>query len=102
MMNAMHLLVDLDRDAVRVTTELRWSPMTAVLVLASAWWVKGPLLVAAAWCADLRNGRVLPLVALAATLSFAPSSTGAVRRTRSASGRLSACRTLHRSRPAMR
>jgi membrane-associated phospholipid phosphatase len=71
---ALQLLVDLDRDAVRATSALRCAPATAVLVLVSAWWVKGPLLVAAGWCADLRNGRVLPLVALSATMSFAVAS----------------------------
>ncbi len=74
MSDALQLLVDLDHVAVRATTELRWSPATAVLALVSAWWVKGPLLVAAAWGADLRNGRVFPLVAFAATLSFALAS----------------------------
>jgi undecaprenyl-diphosphatase len=74
MSDVLQLLVDLDHHAIRATTELRWSPATAVLTLVSAWWVKGPLLVAAGWCADLRNGRVFPLVALAATLSFALAS----------------------------
>ena len=72
--NALQLLVNLDHDAVRATAELRWSPATAVLALVSAWWVKGPLLVATGWCADLRNGRRFPLVAVAATLSFAVAS----------------------------
>jgi membrane-associated phospholipid phosphatase len=74
MSSLLHLLVDLDREAIRATTELRCGAATAVLALASAWWVKGPLLVAAGWCADLRNGRALPLVAIAATLSFAIAS----------------------------
>ncbi len=71
---ALQLLVELDHDAIRATTELRSSPATAVLALVSAWWVKGPLLVAAGWCADLRNRRLFPLVALAATASFALAS----------------------------
>jgi membrane-associated phospholipid phosphatase len=70
MSDVLQFLIGLDRDAIRVTGELRWSPATAVLVLASAWWVKGPLLVAAGYCSDLRNRRLLPLVALAATASF--------------------------------
>jgi membrane-associated phospholipid phosphatase len=74
MSNALQLLVELDHDALRATTELRWGPATAVLALASAWWVKGPLLVATGWCADLRNGRAFPLVALAAGLSFVLAS----------------------------
>jgi membrane-associated phospholipid phosphatase len=72
--NALQLLVELDHDAVRATAELRWNPATAVLALVSAWWVKGPLLVTAGWCADLRNRRLVPLVALTATVSFALAS----------------------------
>ena len=70
MSDALQLLISLDHHAVRVTGELRWAPATAVLALASSWWIKGPLLVAAGFCADLRNRRLLPLVALAATASF--------------------------------
>jgi membrane-associated phospholipid phosphatase len=72
--NALQLVVDLDQDAVRATTALRWSPATAFLLLASAWWVKGPLLVGVGWCSDLRNRRLLPLVAGTAALSFAQAS----------------------------
>jgi membrane-associated phospholipid phosphatase len=74
MNDVLQLLVDADHGAIRATSELRWSPATAVLTVASAWWVKGPLLVAAGWCADLWNRRVFPLVAFAATLSFAVAS----------------------------
>jgi membrane-associated phospholipid phosphatase len=70
MTDALQLLVSLDQDAIRVTSELRCGPATAVLTLASAWWVMGPLLVGAGWCADLRSRRVFPLVALAAAVSF--------------------------------
>ena len=66
----LDLLVDLDHHAIRATGELRWAPATVVLALVSAWWVKGPLLVAVGCCADLRSGRRFPLVALAATASF--------------------------------
>ena len=70
MSDALQLLISLDQDAIRATGELRWGPATAVLAFASLWWVKGPLLVATGLCADLRNRRVLPLAALAATASF--------------------------------
>jgi len=70
MSDALQLLLNLDQDAIRATSELRCGPATAILTLASAWWVKGPLLVGAGWCVDLRCRRVFPLVALAATLSF--------------------------------
>jgi membrane-associated phospholipid phosphatase len=72
--NALHMLVGFDQDAVRATTALRWSPATVVLTLASAWWVKGPLLVGVGWCADLRKRRLLPLIAGTATASFALAS----------------------------
>lgn len=74
MTDVLQLLVDLDRGAIRATAELRWAPASTVLALISAWWVKGPLLVAAGWCADLRHRRLVPLVAIAATLSFALAS----------------------------
>jgi membrane-associated phospholipid phosphatase len=70
MSHALQLLQSLDEDAIRATTELRWGPATAVLTVVSAWWVKGPLLVAAGWGADLRRRRLFPLVAFAATASF--------------------------------
>jgi membrane-associated phospholipid phosphatase len=68
--DALRLLLSLDHDAIRATTELRWEPATAILTLLSAWWVKGPLLVAAGWGADLRCKRTFPLVAVAAAVSF--------------------------------
>jgi membrane-associated phospholipid phosphatase len=70
MNDVLQLLLTLDEDAIRATGELRCEPATALLTLVSAWWVKGPLMVAAGWCADLRCKRVFPLVALAATVSF--------------------------------
>ena len=66
----LQLLVNLDREAIHATSDLRWKPATVVLALISAWWVKGPLLVALAWFADLRGRRLIPLIALAATASF--------------------------------
>jgi undecaprenyl-diphosphatase len=74
MSDVLQLLVGLDEDAIRATTALRFEPATGLLLLLSAWWVKGPLLVAAGWGADLRNRRVFPLVAAAATMSFALAS----------------------------
>jgi membrane-associated phospholipid phosphatase len=68
--DALRFLLQLDQDAIRATAELRWAPATAVLALLSAWWVKGPLLVAVGWCSDLRCKRTFPLAAVAATVSF--------------------------------
>lgn len=74
MSDALQLLLNLDQDAIRATRELRWEPATALLVLASAWWVKGPLLVATGVCADLRCRRRFPLAGLAALVSFCLAS----------------------------
>jgi membrane-associated phospholipid phosphatase len=68
--DVLRFLLQLDQEAIRATAEIRWAPATAVLALLSAWWVKGPLLVAVGWCSDLRCKRVFPLTALAATASF--------------------------------
>jgi membrane-associated phospholipid phosphatase len=70
MWDALELLVSLDHDAIRATVDLRWGPATAALMLVSAWWVKGPVVVAMGCCADLANRRRYPLVALAATVGF--------------------------------
>lgn len=70
MSDALEFLLQLDRDAIRATAELHWSPATAFLTLVSAWWVKGPLLIAVAWCCDVFRRRAFPLVACAATASF--------------------------------
>jgi membrane-associated phospholipid phosphatase len=68
--DVLRFLLQLDQEAIRATAELRWAPATGVLALLSAWWVKGPLLVAVGWCSDLRCKRVFPLTAIAATISF--------------------------------
>lgn len=70
MSDLVQLMINLDREAIQATSDLRWDPATMVLALISAWWVKGPLLVAVGWCADLRGRRLVPLIALAATASF--------------------------------
>lgn len=74
MSDLLQLLISLDRMAIRATGDLRWEPATVVLALISGWWVKGPLLVALGWCADLRGRRLVPLIALAATASFLAAS----------------------------
>ena len=70
----IRFLIDLDQDAMRSSVDMRWGPATGALVLASAWWVKGPLLFAAGWRADLHGRRKLPLIALAAVVSYSLAS----------------------------
>lgn len=43
-----------------------WGPLTAMFVLASAWWVKWPLFALTGACCDGAKRRVLPKAALAA------------------------------------
>jgi undecaprenyl-diphosphatase len=63
-------LVLVDRDLMDAAANLRWNPVTGFFVLASAWWVKGPLFVAAALCRDVYR-RMLPLTALVVLAAFA-------------------------------
>jgi undecaprenyl-diphosphatase len=45
---------------------VRWTPLTAFFVLASAWWVKGPLFILIGALRDVTARRLLPLTALTA------------------------------------
>ena len=62
-------LVLMDRGISEAAAGLRWAPLTVVLILVSAWWIKGPLYVAVAAIRDLKN-RLVPYTALAVTASF--------------------------------
>jgi undecaprenyl-diphosphatase len=65
----MATLLDIDRSLVDASRAFEHPLLTAVFVLLSAWWVKGPLLVGLGLCSDLWRRRV-PLAfasALAAT-----------------------------------
>jgi undecaprenyl-diphosphatase len=48
---------------------LRWEPLTMFFVLASAWWVKGPLFVAIGAVGDIRARRQFPFAATFAGVS---------------------------------
>ncbi len=71
MLALLDFLARLDHLLLESVQALRWSPATAVFVLASAWWVKGPLLVLLGGVGDVRARRRIPLTALCATASFA-------------------------------
>ena len=49
-----------DHAAVAASQRLRWEPLTAVFVLLSAAWIKGPIIVACGAVADVRRRHVLP------------------------------------------
>ena len=59
-----------DRLATEVSQGLHWGPATAVFLLLSAWWVKGPLLVGFGACADVRDRRRVPFTAAGATAAI--------------------------------
>ena len=72
----MQPLLDFDHQAIDQALGLEHPALTAVFVVLSAWWVKGPLLIAVALCADLWRRR-LPL-AFAATGAAVLSTSIAV------------------------
>ena len=62
-------LVLLDRDVMDAAANLRWSPVTGFFVLVSAWWVKGPLFVAAVFGRDVYR-RTIPFTAMVVVAAF--------------------------------
>ena len=71
-------LLHADAEAVEAVAALRWEPLTALFVLASAGVVKGPLFLLAAGARDVTQRRLLPIhlatVALAFTLTTIATS----------------------------
>jgi undecaprenyl-diphosphatase len=55
---------------------MRWAPLTALFILASAWWVKGFAILGAGAISDLRARR-LPVAAAAGGLALAIASVAA-------------------------
>jgi undecaprenyl-diphosphatase len=63
-------LVAADRDVLRAARSIAVEPITGLAIVLSAWWVKGPLMVALALYGDLRAGaRRLPVAAIATALA---------------------------------
>jgi undecaprenyl-diphosphatase len=62
--------LDLDRTLIQAAPLFEHPVLTALFVVLSAWWVKGPLLVAFGLGSDLRGGRRLPIAATAATAAL--------------------------------
>ena len=62
-------LIEFDRAAIDASAALRSGPATAFFIVVSAWWVKGPLFIAAAFLRDLKH-RVLPVTALAVAFAL--------------------------------
>jgi membrane-associated phospholipid phosphatase len=57
-------LTSWDRTLLEASHVVHWQPLTALFVILSAWWVKGPVIVAAGGLADLRGCRRCPTAAL--------------------------------------
>jgi undecaprenyl-diphosphatase len=66
----------LDRAVGHGVQELRWAPLTALFVLASAWWVKGLAILGIGAVSDLRARR-LPLAAAAGGIALGIASVAA-------------------------
>ena len=64
-------IVELEHLILQSVQDIRWAPATALFVLASAWWVKGPLFILLAGLGDARSRRRLPLAAVATATSLA-------------------------------
>jgi membrane-associated phospholipid phosphatase len=58
-------LAHFDREALELTHELRWGPLTAVFLVATAWWVKGCVFASVGAVLDARARRLVPVTALA-------------------------------------
>jgi undecaprenyl-diphosphatase len=65
----LETLRSLDGAAVSFAESLRWEPLTLVFLLASAWWVKWPLIAAIGACGDCACRRRRPRAAGAALLA---------------------------------
>ena len=62
-------LIALDRAVMQAAGDLRWAPATGLFILASAWWVKGPLYVLVGLVRAL-HARVVPIPAMAIPAAF--------------------------------
>ena len=65
---ALETLVAWDSAASALGEEVRWAPLTFVFLLASAWWVKWPLIVAVGCAGDAKR-KCFPRAASAAVLA---------------------------------
>jgi membrane-associated phospholipid phosphatase len=70
-MAALGPLAALDEALLRMVIDLRWGPLTALMTLVSAWWVKGIVIAAIGALADWRRRpRSVPWSALLATAAL--------------------------------
>jgi membrane-associated phospholipid phosphatase len=63
-----------DRAASSFGESIRFQPLTFVLLLASTWWVKWPLIAAIGWAGDCSRRRIAPRAAAAALAAVGVSA----------------------------
>ena len=63
-------LVHVEHLILQTVQGIRWEPATALFVLVSAWWVKGPLFVLLGACGDTQARRRLPFTAVSTAVSL--------------------------------
>lgn len=59
-----------DKIALELSQNLRWGPLTALFLIASAWWMKGLLFIGVGACCDARARRLFPAMAACTVTSF--------------------------------
>jgi undecaprenyl-diphosphatase len=69
-----HQILLLDARTLEWIQSVRWAPITPLFVILSAWWVKGPILVAIAAGRDIGRRRWLPFAAVCGAVSVALAS----------------------------
>ena len=74
MLEIVNTLFSLDLSLTQEASELRWGPSTAVFTVASAWWVKGGLLLALGGLSDIWRRRAVPVALLTTTAAFLVAS----------------------------
>ena len=67
--HVLHYLAELDNFAIEATQTLRWEPLTVLFVVASAWWVKWPLIAALGAVSDSRPTPARAMCALSASIA---------------------------------
>lgn len=68
MPSLLDALAHFDREALEATREIRWGPLTALFLLATAWWVKGCVFASVGALMDARARRWFPMTAVVALL----------------------------------
>jgi undecaprenyl-diphosphatase len=72
----MAVLLELDRALIEAAPAFETPWLTALFVVASAWWVKGPLLIGLGLCSDIWRRRI-PVAFIAAAVATGVASLAA-------------------------